>query len=116
MRAVLSAEPLTKRRPSGSSAREYNERSCCLKVRRTAPSLTLKSLTVLSGEPESAGNYERRRRLAVPLAMRKDSGERRVENLVDGIVFWQGIPPVRRNGAPQPHPSVGGRRLQHRQL
>ena len=54
MRAVLSHEPLTKRRPSGSSAREVTLSLWCLKVRRTAPSLTLKSLTVLSNEPESA--------------------------------------------------------------
>ena len=46
MRAVSSSEPLTKRRPSGSSAREVTERVWCLKVRRTAPSSTLKSLTV----------------------------------------------------------------------
>ena len=52
MRAVLSAEPLTKRRPSGSSAKELTDHVWCFKVRRTAPSLTLKSLTVLSYEPE----------------------------------------------------------------
>ena len=54
MRAVLSYEPLTKRRPSGSSAREYTLPVWCGKVRRTAPSLTLKSLMVLSYEAESA--------------------------------------------------------------
>ena len=48
MRAVWSSEPLTKRRPSGSSARQRTASVWCLKVRRTAPSLTLKSLTVLS--------------------------------------------------------------------
>ena len=52
--AVLSPEPLTKRRPSGVSAREPTHAVWCLKVRRTAPSLTLKSLTVLSSEAESA--------------------------------------------------------------
>ena len=54
MRAVSSSEPPTKRRPSGSSARQFTVFVWCLKVRRTVPSLTLKSLTVSSIEPESA--------------------------------------------------------------
>ena len=54
MRAVLSSEPLTKRRPSGSNARQSTKSVWCVNVRRMAPSLTLKSLTVQSAEPESA--------------------------------------------------------------
>ena len=50
----MSTEPLTKRRPSCSSARQVTTLVWCVKVRRTVPSLTLKSLTVLSLEPESA--------------------------------------------------------------
>ena len=37
MQAVLSYEPLTKRRPSGSSARQYTFLVWCVKVRSTAP-------------------------------------------------------------------------------
>ena len=52
MQTVLSREPLTKRRPSGSNATEFT--FSLVKVRMTVPSLTLKSLTVESLEPESA--------------------------------------------------------------
>ena len=51
---LTSSAPLTKRRPSGSSAREVSLLVWCRKVRRTAPSLTLKSLTILPVEAESA--------------------------------------------------------------
>ena len=44
MRAVWSSEQLTKRRPSGISARERTTPVWCVKLRRTVPSLTLKSL------------------------------------------------------------------------
>ena len=49
MHEVLSPEPLTKRRPSGSSAREVTLPVWCLKVRTTAPSLTLKSCGPVNG-------------------------------------------------------------------
>ena len=54
MRAVSSFEPLTKRWPSGSSAREDTVSVWFAKVRRTAPSLRLTSLMVLPYEAESA--------------------------------------------------------------
>ena len=38
--ATASSEPLTKRRPSGISARQVTWLEWCLKVQRTAPSLT----------------------------------------------------------------------------
>ena len=50
-------QPLTNRRPSGSSARNTeasNGPVWCMKVRRTLPLLTSKSVAVLSAEPESA--------------------------------------------------------------
>ena len=37
MRAVRSVEPLTKRRPSGSSARDRTKLVWCVKLRRTVP-------------------------------------------------------------------------------